>query len=839
VPTINVTGNSGKGSQPPYSAGDRALADYMNNAYDNRRRNTRQEADYQNRDLNAANKQKAELLKRINKGLATQAKETERYAKDAERWNNLYDRAQRADFVWEQQASKRKQTILNRINTRLQKDNDKWANLHDRAEREDFVREQQAARRKQQILNRFNNNLARSAARQQAQSDTAAYRAMRYDADQMNRLYDQQKGSRNFIGRAVGGFLSKRGGGGLLSRLGGAMAGEAGALELGPLGWGALAGYEAFRVARAIYNGPGMYSDKLDQLEGKATPYWDMRIAEAFAGRQGGFNGRDLESSVYGGGVKAPGWLNTLGLSPDEAINLVRNSGQPVRNADQFNAVGQTLASAQLSSYLGANDMGTLQNMLGLFTRVSGSLDNPNAEGNFSGNPGSTVTGQANDFFRRWGAVTQTAVKQGLDASTVANGINSLLQSQTAAGLVNITGAGTTDFYNRLMTSGLPQFRNASGAASAAQVLAGVSASAGYGGNSTATMAFQYEVNKRGGTPKSMSALGKMFGFDYSTLNPGQKREADDLLSAFRNGDIYSAASLAAPFINGSWQAQASQDWASSMYGNSYMSHLAFAGQMGGINPSNLNLGAGLATGQRSSPAGVLGWSDIDPAEQAAIQKYAKAAGVDPSILASLFNHESQFRPGAYNGSGGGFGAIGLGQIRAPALADLQKQGLDTGVTPAMLANPDINTQVSADYLGLLQKRYGSTQAALEHYYGSTDSDANNQYAQDIMSGASSFNGANSLSDINQTKAVGGQAKILPAKQASNEAVQLSSGSAADIMQGFDTAVGSATGDLNTLVSTVNNLNQAMANLVKALGSGGGPKPFNGPSFTPMHPSVP
>ncbi len=628
-----------------------------------------------------------------------------------------------------------------------------------------------------------------------------------------NRARDQAQQRR--IDSSFAGHLS-RGGHPLLSRLArGAMVRAAGGTVSeaamlgqveglgalgGPVGLGiATAGVLTYEAAKTAYRLPGAYAGAIDAAVSGAAPYYGLLSGSASLGLAGGFDGNSLTSSIYTHGA-APDWMKRYGLSPQDVLGLVQQSGQPVSSAQQARAVATSIMAASQSQFLGGLDPSTYAGMLGTFTTLSGSGNNPNATGNFDGS-GGTGGGQANDFWRRMQGVMANATAWGLDHAKVASTISSMMQQAAMSGAGHVDSNALTGFWSQMASGGLASMRDGSGILAAQQSLATESGSMGYSGNTMATMAFQNYVNHNGGLPTSMAALGKQLHFDPSTLSPAQRQQATWALQAAQRGDIIGYSSMAAPFLqtDPTLQMQINTGWAQSFNLPGYMAAAAAGGMGGGMGAvASMMAGAGPSLLKGT----MLGWSDIDPAEAASIKKYAKANGLDPNVVAALINHESSFRPGAFNGSGGGFGAIGLGQIRQSALQDLQQNGMDKDVTPQMLYNADVNTRVSADYLKLLMKRYGSYDLALQHYYGSQDPNANAQYAAFIEQGAVGL-GSNQNQMMKSVLATQGQANTQAGEQSANLAQTLGSGPLPDALLSLNGTVVTATSTIAAFAQAV------------------------------------
>lgn len=122
-------------------------------------------------------------------------------------------------------------------------------------------------------------------------------------------------------------------------------------------------------------------------------------------------------------------------------------------------------------------------------------------------------------------------------------------------------------------------------------------------------------------------------------------------------------------------------------------------------------LGAGLTGGVDARTAGV--WQATYPRPfRKEVERWAKAARIDPDLLQGLMREESLFNPWARSSTG----AIGLTQLM-PQTAREVAAGLRLRVTPAALHRPDLNIRLGAAYLGdLLAQLDGSKVRAVAAY---------------------------------------------------------------------------------------------------------------------------
>ena len=103
--------------------------------------------------------------------------------------------------------------------------------------------------------------------------------------------------------------------------------------------------------------------------------------------------------------------------------------------------------------------------------------------------------------------------------------------------------------------------------------------------------------------------------------------------------------------------------------------------------------------------------SDLSSYIRSAAQKY----NVDPQLLQALMQQESGGNPSAHNPAGGGQGAWGLMQVRAPALADYNAAN-GTDYKPQDLTKPQVGIDVGSWYIGKQLDQFKNPAQALVAY---------------------------------------------------------------------------------------------------------------------------
>lgn len=114
----------------------------------------------------------------------------------------------------------------------------------------------------------------------------------------------------------------------------------------------------------------------------------------------------------------------------------------------------------------------------------------------------------------------------------------------------------------------------------------------------------------------------------------------------------------------------------------------------------------------------------------------AKAHNIDPALINAVIQQESSGNPAAQNPAGGGQGAWGPMQVRAPALADYNAAN-GTKYTVQDLLKPQIGVDVGSWYLGKQLDQFGDPSKALVAYNQGAASPAvaqgTNPYAQSVL----------------------------------------------------------------------------------------------------------
>jgi hypothetical protein len=119
------------------------------------------------------------------------------------------------------------------------------------------------------------------------------------------------------------------------------------------------------------------------------------------------------------------------------------------------------------------------------------------------------------------------------------------------------------------------------------------------------------------------------------------------------------------------------------------------------------------------------------------VQGAARRFNVDPALINAVIGKESSGDAAAFNPAGGGEGAAGLMQVRAPALSDFNAAN-GTKYTMADLKKPEVGIPVGSWYLGQQLDKFNDPSKALIAYNEGAGSPnvakGNTPYSESVMS---------------------------------------------------------------------------------------------------------
>jgi soluble lytic murein transglycosylase-like protein len=614
--------------------------------------------------------------------------------------------------------------------------------------------------------------------------------------------------------RSNGGFFSRGAASVADAATDAGLVGE-GAIGGGVLGAGLIAAYGLDTVLAA----PQKYARLLAGLNAEAAPHYQFVRSTQAAGLAGGFSPDDLRNAMYAQGspdFPAADMMRRYGWDQNAAMGVLQDTGIPITSSSQGLSLLSSIGSASQSQFLGDLSPTTLANMLGqVQTLAPGDLESRMNGG--SGGQGSAYSGDA--FFNKLKSVMQVATAYGLDHAKVGQTLMDALSASASAGGSNVDAGGLADLWNRAVTSGNASMRSGEGFTNAIQGLSNTAASAGFAGPSpinAAILAYTYKHNG-GKLPTTRAQMEKLLNVKYELLSPQGQLQFNQALQAAKSGDQQGWLQATGQLIQPDQMRQIAEERAQS-YGLGGAETSTIAGFLETGNPATAyststafesGSGAGLPAIKLKT------WDDVPGGRSGNyanwIHKYAKANNLDPSVVASLISREDpSWNPAAYNGTGGGFGAVGLGSIRKTALTDLQQHGMEQKTTPHDLLDPETNIRVTSEYLGLLTQRTGNTKTALENYRGA-DASTNNAYATGIIQAASGIGNPSTapgpVANMNTNISNGGNATQAAADLANIEAMAAASRIASQTL-------GSWTQELNNSESVIAKYIQSMTTLI-------------------------
>lgn len=389
----------------------------------------------------------------------------------------------------------------------------------------------------------------------------ANYRFMRSEADYMNRQFDRTNrpstgdpgapAYRNM--RADADFMNRQ-----FDRGQGAhyrsMRAEADHMnrqfDLGAAG-GAGKGGQAFALARAIISAPFWINNKVAEGMAKSAPYTDLRMSTAMAGRGGNFNSLDLMNSLF------PGHVGN-GLKTETPPWLATLQMQPEEVMSTLGTYGISPRNADDAEGL-AKSFGRARMMPFLGGMGLDAYAQMGRTGSTLGLTGRTPESQATNmdtFFRKYQVVTAAAVSMGLDRSQSIENVNSLLRAQASGGSTALSADRAISFWGSMANSGMASMRTGEGQLSMQAGADRTAAGMGLGGDTLSTTMIQRYTNKvlGGRLPTTFEDVEKIVGpdifADLMSTDLG-KRQVGDVIAAGKSGSGVGVQTYLAPLLQG------------------------------------------------------------------------------------------------------------------------------------------------------------------------------------------------------------------------------------------------------------------------------------------------
>jgi len=511
-----------------------------------------------------------------------------------------------------------------------------------------------------------------------------------------------------------------------------------------------------------------------------AAPNWNLRLAAAQGGRAGGYSGDALVNRLINPNPANQAWMQRMGVDPADIPGVLSAYGQGrLTSASQAMTAAKDFYGLSFSQSIGGMDPSAYAQLSGQGETLFGG----SGRNMIQGAGQSMDSGFFGQYWRKYQQVTEYATARGVDQSTALNTMSSLMQN-AASGSANVNQSGLADFYARLLGSGDANMRSGQGVLQMQSGLQGAIDSAGIGGNTTASQAIMYGINKAGGLKaigKNINTLANFVGVDTKNMTNGQKQILENALPAAQAGNGYEFISLIRPLISSQQMLGFATGYASS-YNLGDMTPLAAA------NIANVPYQGYVdsQTPYAGLPASIgFGAGGASDKIQAATMAAAYKTGLSSSMLMGVFGAESSYGKNLYNASSG---AAGLGQVIPSTFKWLQAtHEIDSGLSyNDLLTDPNKSALISAEVLGhYMRVAKGNETTALYQYGGWQDSKGNwnynprkSKYASlaDYQKAANSYVGKiegvqnsidqNSQDDINGPRYVAGQLVQVGAKNA-------------------------------------------------------------------------
>jgi hypothetical protein len=708
VPEIDITGNDPKGVN---TVGD---AKFSNDTYRN--------AHLDNASLNAQRR----LAERVNSDIDTRSKTIrqldDRQYKDA-RTLAQFENAQLDMRIKKQKNADNQEYKDAYALARLENTN---LDMRIRKQKAEDAREYLNARG----LAQYENTNMDIRVRKQKAADDRKFRNDYALAMRINRdidLRNANSGNSGF-GYHLGNFANGASGGGVRGGVGSLLTGM---LETTPVGMGVLAGVAALK---ALITVPQELTGAFNDLYQAAKPAIDLRYAGAALGRAGGYDNSDWTGSLVKPNGDPLDWMQRYGVGAPDVAGIVQGLG-----ASRFQSAGAALTAAadvsgaSQSLYLGALGRDQLAGMGNDFLTYGANNQNTGSSPRTLQNPrypGSMQMGTLNAYYSKLQSVMQAAVSYGLDSSKVGNTLDNLLVNAGNQGSSSIDTGKLGDFWNQMASSGSPSMRGGQGVLQAQAAYSQTSQSLGYGGNTPATMAAAYDIQKHGGIKSltTIAGLQAYTGINYASASPQAKRQMDNVIAAAKNNDMLQTTTMLGYVMQGdpTYIPRISQQWSNSFAGLTQGQHDEMAGSVSGAGYGASTAFASGSTSGTPPPAG-FGLTSFSPSDQKGILAASKSSGVSSALLTGLFHLESTDGTQLQSTTKGST-ARGLGQINRGTYDTFRKMGIISADTSwdDILFDPTKSATASANILGYYLKRNGSGKYGLEqslldyHYGGST-----------------------------------------------------------------------------------------------------------------------
>lgn len=259
---------------------------------------------------------------------------------------------------------------------------------------------------------------------------------------------------------SAGGF-GGRGGGGGGGGTGGAAAGSGGsgfrrimgAAGLGmPLGVAGAVRAGPAALLGAVAMAPQLYGTINNVLMGLSEDYRGYMKDTYGLARAGGYFGNDLMREFFPGAGETPSWMKNTGLTPQEAMALVKDYGFVPQSNNQAALIASMFGGQRLTAGWSGMDTSEMIRSARQFATYSGNTGTRLDDAHVGQDPFSYV--------RDMGRILEMAVQQGLDRSRVLHSMEGALAMSVRGGALGVNPDNMQSFMWRFLTSGLPGGRS-------------------------------------------------------------------------------------------------------------------------------------------------------------------------------------------------------------------------------------------------------------------------------------------------------------------------------------------------------------------------------------------
>lgn len=594
--------------------------------------------------MNAIAKENTAQTKRQNEALAAQKKQQRDDEKAQQQKVKDADKAQREVRRTEREAEKEARKV-ERAERQRTTEAQKEVRKGERAERQKAREADEADR-------------AIAAAKRQRLNNFA--RAGRTGAMALNSVHGDFEGATTAIGGGVGALL----GGGAGFEIG-AIAGEI----IGKVG----------EAIAALPLAPGNLWNKFTSV---TAPYLDQERSASDLGAAGGYRATDLMDRMQArGSYQARDWQRYTGMTSADAYAAINATGIAPQGADA------ALAMAQ--------DIGTFGKTTGYRGLPRGAIEGVLGQGL---NQGNTNPATQREYLGQIGTTLSKALPMDIDRSKLLGRMADAIETLSKGGSAGVSAGSVSELFQRFMMAGGP----GRGGENAMAAIAGTNAVLDNPSANPATMYGYQQIAQRFGGLKTDDQIKAALGDKAWTAlqsNPSKDLYLKNIRDAGAAGNYFAQSQYMGQLFKGDTGRY--NDLINDAFPNlpSYLKPIV-AGNVGGDGPipdmlqQNQRGKTGGGGGAKGGPTGFADWdaetqnarvrmqagiaTDADKAKVLGafgvpsgqidpMIKAAGKAGIDPLLLATQVQHESNYNPFATHKNVSKTGQVswdvGLGQI--------------------------------------------------------------------------------------------------------------------------------------------------------------------------------